>query len=115
LGLIASVRRRLVSHQPWRLRPSADGLDEPRDACSGERLGERPPGLAASLPVAAAGIILAGTFTALLLIGIAPLMQIGFAVSTGMLITALVMATLLVPSVTALLGHRAWWPGHRQQ
>lgn len=65
--------------------------------------------------VAAAGIILAGTFTALMLTGIASLMQIGFAVSSGILITSLVMATLLVPSLTALLGHRAWWPGHRDR
>ena len=42
-------------------------------------------------------------------------MQIGFAVSTGILITSLVMATLLVPSLTALLGQRAWWPGRRDQ
>jgi RND superfamily putative drug exporter len=65
--------------------------------------------------VAAAGIILAGTFTSLLLTRIASLMQIGFAVSTGILITSLAMATLLVPSLTALLGHRAWWPGHRDR
>jgi RND superfamily putative drug exporter len=65
--------------------------------------------------VAAAGIILAGTFTSLLLTGIASLMQIGFAVSAGILITSLVMATLLVPSLTALLGHRAWWPGQRDR
>lgn len=65
--------------------------------------------------VAAAGIILAGTFTSLLLTGIASLMQIGLAVSSGILITSLVMATLLVPSLTALLGERAWWPGHRVQ
>lgn len=63
--------------------------------------------------IAAAGIILAGTFTSLLLTGIASLMQIGLAVSSGILITSLVMATLLVPSLTALLGRRAWWPGHR--
>jgi RND superfamily putative drug exporter len=23
-----------------------------------------------------------------------------------------VMASLLVPGITAMLGHRAWWPGH---
>ncbi|TAM91530.1 MAG: MMPL family transporter, partial [Jatrophihabitans sp.] len=79
-----------------------------------------PPRTAAALAVeragpavAAAGIILAGTFTALLLTGIASLMQIGFAVSAGILITSLVMATLLVPGLTALLGRHAWWPGHR--
>ncbi len=61
--------------------------------------------------VAAAGIILAGTFTSLLLTGIASLMQIGLAVSGGILIAAFVMATVLVPSLTALLGRAAWWPG----
>jgi len=85
-----------------------------------EMLGGRPARAATALgvehggpAVAAAGIILAGTFTSLLLTGIASLMQIGFAVSSGIAIAALVMATLLVPSVTALLGRRAWWPGHR--
>ena len=63
--------------------------------------------------IAAAGLILAGTFTSLLLTGIASLMQIGFAVSVGILIAALVMATVLVPSLTALLGRAAWWPGLR--
>lgn len=63
--------------------------------------------------IAAAGVILAGTFTSLLLTGIASLMQIGLAVSSGILISALIMATILVPSVTTLLGRRAWWPGHR--
>ncbi len=87
-----------------------------------EALEGRPPRAATALAVehagpavAAAGIILAGTFTSLLLTGIASLMQIGFAVSSGILITSLVMATLLVPSLTALLGHRAWWPGHRDR
>jgi RND superfamily putative drug exporter len=85
-----------------------------------ESLEGRPPREATALGVehagpaiAAAGIILAGTFTSLLLTGIASLMQIGFAVSSGILIASLVMATLLVPSLTALLGRRAWWPGHR--
>lgn len=63
--------------------------------------------------VAAAGIILAGTFTSLILTRIASLMQIGFAVSSGILIVSLVMATLLVPGATALAGRRAWWPGIR--
>ncbi|MCD6726006.1 MAG: MMPL family transporter [Solirubrobacteraceae bacterium] len=65
--------------------------------------------------IGAAGLILAGTFTALLLTGIASLMQIGFAVSSGILIAAGIMATLLVPSLTMLLGRAAWWPGHRDE
>jgi RND superfamily putative drug exporter len=48
----------------------------------------------------------------MLLAGISFLMEMGFAVSIGILISAFVMSMFLVPSVTALLGHKAWWPGH---
>jgi RND superfamily putative drug exporter len=59
--------------------------------------------------VAAAGVVLAGTFAAL--IPTAGLAQIGFAVAIGVLLSAFVMAWALVPSLTALLGRRAFWPG----
>jgi putative drug exporter of the RND superfamily len=62
--------------------------------------------------VGAAGLILAGTFASMMLAGIAFLVEMGFAVSIGILIAAFVMAMFLVPSVTALVGRRAWWPGH---
>jgi putative drug exporter of the RND superfamily len=62
--------------------------------------------------VGAAGLILAGSFASMLLGGIAFLMEMGFAVSIGILISAFVMSMFLVPSITALLGHKAWWPGH---
>jgi RND superfamily putative drug exporter len=62
--------------------------------------------------VGAAGLILAGTFASMLLAGISFLMEMGFAVSIGILISAFVMSMFLVPSITALIGHRAWWPGH---
>jgi putative drug exporter of the RND superfamily len=62
--------------------------------------------------VGAAGLILAGTFASMMLAGISFLVEMGFAVSLGILISAFVMAMFLVPSVTALLGHKAWWPGH---
>ena len=62
--------------------------------------------------VGAAGLILAGSFASMLLAGISFLMEMGFAVSIGILISAFVMSMFLVPSVTALLGHGAWWPGH---
>ena len=59
--------------------------------------------------VAAAGVILAGTFAALIA---SPLLsQTGFAVALGVLLAAFVMAWVLVPSLTALLGHKAFWPG----
>jgi RND superfamily putative drug exporter len=62
--------------------------------------------------VAAAGLILAGTFASMMLGGIAFLSEMGFAVAIGIAISAFVMSMFLVPSLTALLGHKAWWPGH---
>lgn len=63
--------------------------------------------------VGAAAFILAGTFGVLLLAENSMLQQMGFAVAFGILLTAFVMALLLVPAVTTLLGRRAWWPGGR--
>jgi putative drug exporter of the RND superfamily len=33
-------------------------------------------------------------------------------VSCGIALAAFVMAMFFAPSITALIGHRAWWPGH---
>ncbi|TCC10288.1 MMPL family transporter [Kribbella soli] len=60
--------------------------------------------------VAAAGLILAGTFSSLMLAGMALLTEMGFSVAAGIVISAFVMSSFLVPSVIALLGPRAWWP-----
>lgn len=61
--------------------------------------------------IGTAAVILAGTFGVLLLARNSLLQQMGFAVAFGILLTAFVMALLLVPAVTTLLGHRTWWPG----
>lgn len=42
--------------------------------------------------------------------GMALLTEMGFAVTAGIVISAFVMSSFLVPSVIALLGTRAWWP-----
>jgi putative drug exporter of the RND superfamily len=60
--------------------------------------------------ITSAGVILAGTFAALTLLPLEPLVQIGTAVALGVLIDAFVVRALLVPSLTHLLGDRAWWP-----
>jgi putative drug exporter of the RND superfamily len=60
--------------------------------------------------VTSAGIILAGTFAALTLLPLEPLVQIGTAVALGVLIDTFVVRALLVPSLTYLAGDRAWWP-----
>jgi putative drug exporter of the RND superfamily len=66
--------------------------------------------------IGAAGLILAGTFASLLLLaGNTILSQVGFAVSAGIALAAFVMAMFFSPSLTALIGHLAWWPGHSDQ
>lgn len=62
--------------------------------------------------IAAAGIILAGTFASMMLAGNTVLSEMGFAISVGIAIAAFVMAMFFTPALTALIGRRAWWPGH---
>ena len=62
--------------------------------------------------MAAAGVILAGTFGVLMLAPVSFLVQMGFAVAIGILLSAFVVSLFFVPSLTALVGHAAWWPGH---
>jgi RND superfamily putative drug exporter len=65
--------------------------------------------------IASAGLILAGTFASLILAGGSTFEQMGFAISCGIVIAAFVMAMFLTPSTTAMLGSRAWWPGHQNR
>jgi RND superfamily putative drug exporter len=88
-----------------RLREEARAGHEPREAAA---LAVRHGGPS----VAAAGLILAGTFAVLALAPVSFLQQIGFSVAAGILLSAFVMSMFLVPSLTALIGHTAWWPGH---
>ncbi len=75
------------------------------------------PALAAAIrhtgpTIGAAGLILAGSFAALMLAGNQVLVEVGFAISFGIAVAAFVMALFVTPGLTALIGHRAWWPGH---
>lgn len=65
--------------------------------------------------IAAAGVILAGTFAALMLSGNTLLLSMGFALSFGICVAAFVMAMFFTPGLTALIGHAAWWPGHQDE
>jgi RND superfamily putative drug exporter len=62
--------------------------------------------------VAAAGVILSGTFASLMLAGNSLLLTMGFAIAFGIAVAAFVMALFFTPAITALAGHAAWWPGH---
>lgn len=61
--------------------------------------------------VTSAGLILAGTFTILGLVGgNEQVQQIGFGVAFAILLDTFFVRTLLVPSIVALLGKWNWWP-----
>jgi RND superfamily putative drug exporter len=121
LVMLALMLRSLVA--PWYLMASV-ALGTDYDILMTARLREearagRPPREAAALAlrhagptVGAAGLILAGTFASLTLAGNSVLSQLGFAVSAGIALAAFVMATFFTPSLTALLGRAARWPGH---
>ena len=61
--------------------------------------------------ITSAGLILAGTFCALMTLPLEVLFQIGFTVAFGLLIDTFLVRTILVPSIAFLLGPRNWWPG----
>ena len=63
--------------------------------------------------ITSAGLILAGTFGALMLAPLRSLQQFGFAVTTGILLDTFVVRSLLVPSVAIILGRHNWWPSRR--
>jgi RND superfamily putative drug exporter len=63
--------------------------------------------------ITSAGIILAGTFAALMAAPLKSLQQFGFAVTVGILLDTFVVRSLLVPSVATLLGRHNWWPSRR--
>ena len=88
-----------------RLREEAREGKSPRDAAA-EAVRHAGP------TIAAAGVILAGTFAALMLGGNSLITSMGFALSFGIFVAAFVMAMFLTPAITALIGHAAWWPGH---
>ena len=65
--------------------------------------------------ITSAGLILAGTFGALVTSPLQLLFQVGLAVALGVLIDTFVVRSLLVPAITAFIGERAWWPFHRRR
>jgi RND superfamily putative drug exporter len=61
--------------------------------------------------VTSAGLILAGTFGVLGLVGgDSSVQQIGYSVAFGILLDTFFVRTLLVPSIVVLLGRWNWWP-----
>ncbi len=65
--------------------------------------------------ITSAGIILAGTFAALMASPLQILFQTGAAVAMGVLIDTFLVRSLLIPALTALFGEFSWWPSTRKQ
>jgi RND superfamily putative drug exporter len=62
--------------------------------------------------ITSAGLILAGTFAALMSLPLEALFQLGFTVALGLLVDTFLVRTVLVPSIAFQLGERNWWPSH---
>lgn len=60
--------------------------------------------------ITSAGLILAGTFAALMVSPMPNLRQVGFAVTVGVLLDTFLVRSILVPAATILLGRWAFWP-----
>jgi len=63
--------------------------------------------------ITSAGLILAGTFAALMAAPFQGMVQLGFAATTGLLIDTFVVRSLMVPSIAVLAGSASWWPSAR--
>lgn len=61
--------------------------------------------------ISSAGIVLAATFGALLVLPLVPSVQTGVIVAVGILLDTLLVRSLLIPALTLDLGVRTWWPG----
>jgi RND superfamily putative drug exporter len=58
--------------------------------------------------ITSAGLILAGTFCALLALEVVSLVQVGFTVALGLLVDAFLVRSLLVPALAIAAGERSW-------
>ncbi|MGW2297469.1 MMPL family transporter [Streptomyces violaceorubidus] len=60
--------------------------------------------------ITSAGVVLAATFAALIVIPLAFLAQIAFIVAFGVLLDTIVVRSLLVPALVRDIGPKVWWP-----
>ena len=64
--------------------------------------------------ITSAGIVLAGTFSALAVLPLVFLTEIGFVIAVGVLLDTFVVRSILVPALTFTIGSRIWWPSPLQ-
>ncbi|MCO1597273.1 MMPL family transporter [Micromonospora sp. RHAY321] len=61
--------------------------------------------------ITSAGIVLAATFSALAVLPLVVLVELGTAVAVGVLIDTIIVRSLLVPALAYDVGPKIWWPG----
>lgn len=60
--------------------------------------------------ITSAGVVLAATFSVLLVVPYVTALHLGLVVAVGVLIDTFLVRTLLVPTLAIDLGERVWWP-----
>ncbi len=60
--------------------------------------------------ITSAGIVLAGTFSALAVLPLVFLTELGFTIAVGVLLDTFLVRSILVPALTFDFGDRVWWP-----
>ena len=60
--------------------------------------------------ITSCGIILAGTFATLMITDFPMVLEIGTAITVGVILDTFVVRALLVPALAALAGRYSWWP-----
>ncbi|MDP4089986.1 MAG: MMPL family transporter [Bacillota bacterium] len=63
--------------------------------------------------ITSCGIIMAGTFGAMVASPITMLVQIGFTTVVGLLLDTFIIRCLVVPAIAVKVGELNWWPGRR--
>ncbi len=65
--------------------------------------------------IMACGLILGGTFLAMMVSPIQTMFQLGVAVAIGVFLEAFVVIVFLLPAIASIFGRASWWPfGHKK-
>ncbi len=63
--------------------------------------------------ITSCGIIMAGTFGAMLASPVLPILEVGFAAVVGLLLDTFIIRCFTVPAIAVKFGELNWWPGKR--